>query len=463
MNDTADLSTALKLRLSDSNKVVQSLALDIVARIASGMGKPFDKHSRTFSAPVANVLADQKTNIRAAGIATLTAMADAAGLDSLISGFEKPLETPNPLLRKELLSWLEARLEDEAVVASLDLTHIAGGILACLEDRSAEVRKPATVILAAVVARAGFGFVMDLTTKLKPASRSTVVPLIEAARSAVPSSSSAGPAAPHPVSTTSTKTTSSTSAAATTSTTSTLKPLAPKAGGGGASKSLRGAPTPVNLPPTFESEAAPPRTTSSRPNTLASRGGLSTTASSRASPVPSSSATREPPFKNADPQPKLVRANRESGSLKWVVDGAPRGDQIESLLAQMTPNTSPDLLAKLFSKDHNSERDFIAALTQLDDCARDEGIAASYGLDSEEMRKRLVVNVDVIFKYITLKIGLTSTSITVKCLDLIDHLIPVLDKEGHRLSDYEVSALLVCLIAKVRSRFSPLSFPRFLR
>lgn len=142
--------------------------------------------------------------------------------------------------------------------------------------------------------------------------------------------------------------------------------------------------------------------------------------------------------------------------MKWVIDVNPRPEQVESLLSQMTPNTSPDLLAQLFSKDHSAEKDFAAGLTLLEQCAKDPNVAEEYGLSTEEMRARLVANVDVIFKYITLRIGMSSTTITVKCLDLIDQLIPVLDAEGHKLSDYETSALLLSLINKVGSIVSVL-------
>jgi cytoskeleton-associated protein 5 len=423
----ADLIPALKLRMSDSNKIVQGLALDVVARIATGMGKPFDKHSRTFAAPIANILADQKVHVRAGAIATLTAIADAAGLDSLVGGLDKPLESPNPILRKELLAWLEVRFADEDVVATLDLSSIAGGILSCLEDRNVDVRKSATAVLPIVVARAGYNYVIDLTSKLKPASRSTVVPLIEAARGSGAAPSQAKSSAPAP----------SKPAAA-------IRP---------AGKSLRaGAPTPVpqDDPPSRPASVRPP--TASRPKSAAP--------SSRASPVPSSPSIREAPFKSADPYPKQVRASKETGSMKWVIDVNPRPEQVESLLTQMTSNTSPDLLAQLFSKDHSAEKDFVAGLTLLEQCARDPNVAEGYGLSTEEMRARLVANVDVIFKYITLRIGMSSTTITVKCLDLIDHLIPVLDAEGHKLSDYETSALLLSLINKVSPKYCSLSVRR---
>lgn len=425
----ADLTTALKLRMADSNKIVQGLALDVVARIASGMGKPFDKLSRIFAGPVAGVLADQKANIRAAGVATLSAMADAAGLEPLIAALDKPLDAQNPLLRKELLGWLEARFGDESVVATLDLTSLAGPVIACLEDRNADVRKSATALLPAIVSRAGYNFVLDQTSKLKPASRNTVLPLIEAARG-----SGAPPSAPPAAAAAAKAPSAAKPAGAARATAKVLRPPPPTA------------PTPPPDDPPTRTPAA-----RARPSIGVRAKGPAATTSSRASPAPT---TREPPFRNADTDAKRVRAAKETGSLKWVIDGTPRPDQVDALHQQMSPNTSPELLALLFSKDHNAERDFAAGLTLLDDCARDPNLAHSFDLAPEEMRARLVANVDVMFKYVTLRIGLTSTTITVKCLDLVEHLVAVLDAESHRLSDYETSALLLSLINKVRTFYS---------
>lgn len=437
--------------------MVQALALDVVSRIATGMGKPFDKLARIFAGPTAQVLSDPKAPVRANAVAALTAMADAAGLDSLISSFDKPLDSANPMLRKELLAWLEARL---AADDTADLSPIAGSTLACLEDRTAEVRKSATAILPTIVATAGYQTVMELAQKLKPASRSTVLPLIESARSATPASAAstaAVSAAP--------KTASAASSAPASRPPSAppSKPIASSVVGSkpmpaasrptGASKTLRTASSSSSLGQ--QDDAAPVSRLAPRPKPSV----RSLAAAARASPVPSvvsSSGGKEAPFTNADPKPKTIRAAKETGSLKWVVEGSARPDQIEALHQQMTPNTAPELLTQLFSKDHNAERDFATALTTLDDCARDPSSAAStYDLSPEELRARLVVNVDVMFKYVTVRLPLTSTTTTLKCLDLVDHLIPVLDAEGYKLSDYETSALLISLIAQVSVRIRP--------
>ena len=418
---TADLTTALKLRLSDSNKVVQNLALDVVTRIATGMGKPFERQARILAGAVATVLADQKANIRASGVTALSSMADAAGLDTLISGFDKPLEAQNPMLRKELLAWLESRFEDKNVVATLDVTPIVGAVVNCLEDRNVDVRKSAAAILPVIVARAGYNYVIEQTASLKPASRATVLPLIEAARGS-------STAAPKAVS------------------------AAPAARTGGLKTLRRPDPSTAPTPPLDEPA---PRLGLPRPGTsLPSIKPKSSTSSARSTPAPppvaSSSALNQAPFKSADGQPKLIRQSKDIGSNKWTVDLIPRPEQVEFLYTQMAPHTNPDLLAQLFSKDHNAEKDFIAALTLLDDCVREPGFAeAQYDLSSEELAARMVANVDLVFKYITLRLSASNTTIIVRCLDLIEHIIPVMATEGHRLSDYEVHALLHSLVIRV--------------
>ncbi|KAK4053177.1 hypothetical protein OIV83_001912 [Microbotryomycetes sp. JL201] len=447
----SDLAGPLKQRLSDSNKIVQQLALDVIARIATGMGSPFERHARMFAAPTAQILSDPKAPVRAAAVATLSAMADASGLDTLIPALEKPLDSGNPILRKELLGWLEDRFKDDNVVASADLAPIATSILSCLEDRTAEVRKSATALLPGLIARAGYDVIMDLVSKLKPASRNTVLPFIEAARASasVPLAQSAAPKiTPKPAPATASSSSDSTAIAGVPRAVvpATAPRVAVRPGTTGALKTLRTVPSSSSLPSMEE----PSRLAAPKPKpSLKSLSGSSSRAPSAASSS-SQSALREAPFTDADPKPKTVRASKETGSLRWLVEGIPRPDQVEALLQQMTPHTSPELIALLFSKDHNAERDFVAGLTSLDECAKDPETAAQmFDLTTDEIRARLVANVDVVFKYVTLRIGLSSTVITVKCLDLIDHMIPVLDESGYKLSDYETSALLVSLIAKV--------------
>ncbi|GAA5837023.1 hypothetical protein JCM11251_004477 [Rhodosporidiobolus azoricus] len=466
-----ELANPLKQRITDSNKIIQILALDIVAHLAAAMGRPFgEKLSRVFASAVTTTLADQKANIRAAGVTTLSAMADASGLDGLVGAFDKPLEGNNSVQRKELLGWLEGRFkDDEEASVGIDLAPLAPGLLSCLEDRNTDVRKSATAILPTLVARVGYGTVMDAVAKLKPASKSTVLPLVEAARSAASNLGSAAPAHAAP-------------AAAPPARPATARPAPPAAAKPAASAAASSAapslassatssrPTsglsrPAAKPlrtaaPTPLEEPAGPSALPSRlaaPRSRPSIGGLRTAAAASRPAAPPSSAppspclgVKEAPFRSADPTPKLLRHKKETGSMRWVVEGTPRSDQVDWLAQQMAPQVSAALHAQLFSTDHSAERDFLAGLTVIDEVAKDPLSAeTAYDVAEEEMRERLIANLDLIFKYITLRIGMTSTTITVKCLDVVEHLIPVLSQASYKTSDYEATPLLLSLINKV--------------
>lgn len=420
-----DLVAALKLRLADSNKVVQGLTLDIVARLAAGMNKPFERYARTLASPVAAVLADQKAGTRLAGTTTLSAMADACEMAPLIDSLATSLEAQNPALRKELLNWLEGRLAEPQ--KGLDLTSLAAPVLACIEDRNAEVRKSAQALLPVIVANAGFDFVMDQTHNLKPASRSTVIPIIEAARASAPAKASKA-TAPAPAATQPARTALSRpqSAAA-----KTLKSSAP------ASRSA----SPAEQDHLPASPKGPSRLGMKRP-----------LASAAKAPVKSESppSAADPPLRQSDAKHKSSRAAKEVGPLRWVIETSPRQDQIESLHQQMAPHVSSDLLSLLFSKDHHCERDFLAGLALLDDHVKNRGQAEdAYGLSWKEVTGRYIGNLDLVLKYLTIRFCDTSTTSVMKCLDLTEHLIELLVEESYFLADYEAISFLPSLVIKV--------------
>jgi cytoskeleton-associated protein 5 len=164
-----EIAQVLKARVADTNKAVQSLALDIVARIATGMGKPFEKHAKLFVVPVATVLSDQKTHVRAAAIQTLTAMANACeGVDSMVHFLGTALEATNPTQRASLMGWISDYLKENPLSSSLDLSNWAasGTVVSSLDDRNAEVRKGTQALLPSLIAFIGFDKVMAHTTAL---------------------------------------------------------------------------------------------------------------------------------------------------------------------------------------------------------------------------------------------------------------------------------------------------------
>jgi cytoskeleton-associated protein 5 len=190
---TGEIGSILKARVVDSNKAVQALALDIVSRIATGMGKPFEKHLRLLLVPVATVLSDQKANVRTLALNALTAMATACeGIDAMAGGLGTALETQNPVQRASILNWAVGWFKDHES-PGVDLSSWTTTVLSCLDDRNSDVRKGAQAILPALIGSVGFDEVIRQTNSLKPASRSTVVPLVQAARANAPTQSAPPP------------------------------------------------------------------------------------------------------------------------------------------------------------------------------------------------------------------------------------------------------------------------------
>lgn len=401
----------LKLRLADSNKIVQALALDIVGRLAFGIGPAFDKHARGLCPAVIGVLSDQKASVRAAALATLSAIADAIALDSFVPAIATALETPNPAMRADLLSWTSTRA---GAVEAVDLSALAGPLLSCLEDRSADVRKAAQAALVVIGARVGFSNLNDAAGSLKPASRATVLPLIASAeRSSAPGAESARSSEPR--------------AAAVLGKPALRMPLA----------SSRQAPT-----------AAPPARPAA-PSAPAAAGQSARTAR-KIDPV-EVACVESPPLRTADSAPKQARATRESGvNSRWLIEGPAKPQQVDALRMQMVPQVSPELLGLLFSRDRNAERDHLSGLQTVEAFTQDADAARRYRLSPSEPTKRFVANVDLVFKYLTVHLFDASLVMVGKCLDVAQRSLEVLGRESYTLSDYEASILLPCFIAKVR-------------
>nr|XP_019044957.1 microtubule Associated protein [Kwoniella bestiolae CBS 10118]OCF23887.1 microtubule Associated protein [Kwoniella bestiolae CBS 10118] len=468
-----EIGGVLKKAMADTNLSVKMLALSIISKIATGMGQPFDKYHKLLVAPVASVCADQKAPTRSAALATLSAMADATGgLDHMFSGLGSSLESTNPVLRATVLGWLAARIKEEPPSPNADLSPLAGPIITCLEDRNGDVRKGATAVLPFVVASAGFDFVMDQTSKLKPASKATIVPLISNARSSVPTSSSA----PAPKATTA----APSRGAAT--------PVASRvAKSSAALRSAPGSPAPSAVPSLPKPSAVPARSMamkalssvpSSRPMSSLSQGddrpsGLPK--SRMALPRPASSASHAPsiasssaaafskviPFIHHDPAPRTTRLKRDA--TRWVLDPSPKAssDLSEYLQHQIEPQISPELFSLLFSKDHRVEEDYMAGLSTMSDFY-DVNAASSFGLEDDEVQGIQLANVDLALKYAALKLLGNNTQLANRCLELMSNIVELMPRYNERFSDGEAKLFVPALVFKLGdAKFGPKLAPIF--
>ncbi|KIO34814.1 hypothetical protein M407DRAFT_63913 [Tulasnella calospora MUT 4182] len=437
-----DIGQVLKSRVGDSNKVVQLLALDIVSRIATGMNKPFEKHARMLARPVADVLADQKTNIRSAGTSTLSAMATACeGIDPLINPLTGALESNNPLLRGSLLHWMAEWLNEHPPAGSSELAPWIGPVISCLEDRNGDVRKGAQAVLPSVITSCGFDAVIDRTTSLKATSRSTVP---SAASTSAPSASSA-PAAP--------KLEPPRPAASRSVATSPVPEEPPSAPAATAPSAPAAKKAPTNLRMRKIEPSSRPESRLDSPVEPPPSAGLNgarkplTRPTSALPPPQSPSGSNGIPFSGTSLDQKKSRLQRDGP--RWIVEGLPvRKDLADTLHHQMEPHASKDLLSLLFSKDHHAVNDFVKGL----------GIIVDTYLiaeDDETIKATLIANSDLCFKYVSMKIHEPQSNLVTRCLDVLDSVIGFLTSCDYAISETEASCFIPTIINKLGDSREP--------
>ncbi|KAF9500899.1 ARM repeat-containing protein [Pleurotus eryngii] len=419
-----EIGQVLKARVTDTNKAVQTAALDIVSRIATGMGKPFEKHCRLFVSPVATVLSDQKAPIRAAAIQTLAAIATACeGLEPLVHGITTALETSNPQQKGTLLNWLADWFKEHESTSSVDLNSWALPVVSCLDDRNSEVRKGAQALLPVIVLHAGYDYVMQQANSLKPASRGSAIPLIQAAR---------------PV--------------------NVLTPAPPASKPAPKAKSTPRGPSP---PPPSPSPSPVPAPTAKATKVTGVRRKLPLSSKPAArSETPDGTGPRAPgklavggvskagikqdeslPFFSSNPDARKARTAKDSN--KWVNEGGPtRKDLAELLQTQMEGHASKELLNRLFSHDHNAVNDHILGLSTL--C---EFFSPQNG--DKSLEDICFANFDLPLKYASIKAHEPQPNLISKCLEVVETMVAFLRSLNYQLTDSEAMCFIPTFVLKL--------------
>ncbi|GAC71621.1 cdk activating kinase [Moesziomyces antarcticus T-34] len=467
----AELANALKTRCSDSNIMCKSMALDAIAKIATGMNKHFEPQARILAPAIAQVLADAKAPVRAAATTALTAIANQVGAAPLLPGFGTVLDSKaaNPMLKQELFGWLAEWFEAHPPEKGMDLAPLALPCVQCLDDKLAAVRKASIACLPYIVMRAGYKHVLEQANQLKTASKNTAVPLIDAAKAQAQTlaRSAAAPAAPAaaaaPAAPVSAATSRVAAASARTGAASPARPLGASSVAA-ASASPRAStiarPGGIKPPSAVGRSLKAPSSTIARQSRLASdatdSGSAARNASGSAAGASGSGAgsgnavDRSAPLIASDIKAKALREKREGKGASWIgADGAPRPELVEVLRQQCEGQLSRGITDSMFSKSHSAEKDFYAALTLLSDFISSPTFAEEqYGLSPEETMERTLANSDLIFKYVSIRLTDNNTSLSLKCLDILEHLVAMLSTQQYHMSDYEAVCILPCLTAK---------------
>ncbi|THH12641.1 hypothetical protein EW146_g7506 [Bondarzewia mesenterica] len=477
-----EIGQVLKARVTDANKAVQMLALDIVSRIATGMGKPFEKQTRFFVLPVATVVSDQKAPIRSAALQTLAAIAIACeSMEPLIHGLSTALETNNPVQRANLLNWLVEWFKEHELTPGLDLSGWVAPVVSCLDDRSGDVRKGAQGILPFLIASAGFDRVLHQTNSLKPASKASAVPLINAARTVAPASSStpalsaptAVPAkAPAPTKAAPLKAAPPT-ATIPSSSSATSPPQSPTMPAPTTSKAPTNKLTGIRrkLPQgtiprpdsrTENQEEAPVSRLPGKAGTGIGFGlrrpGMPVPSMLKTVPVPDAAVSvlsASMPFFGMNLEAKRLRLAKDAA--KWINEaGATRKDLADLLQHQMEPHASKDLVSYLFSHDHNAVNDHVSGLTSMCDFySQLQAGDNPYGLSPDDLKTVGIANCDLTLKYVSIKVHEPQSNLVSKCLDVVDAVLGFMKSIDYQLTEPEALCFIPTLVYKLGDAREP--------
>ena len=453
--------------MDDSNIAVKLLCLRIISKIATGMGQPFQAHARLFATPVANICGDQKVTTRNAAIETLTAIADAChSLDTMVPGFASSLEKPNPVLRGCVLAFIASTFAKYSPKS--DLASLLPSTLASLEDRNGDVRKAAQILLPFILQSVGYDHVMGQVSKLKPASKSTVTPLVQAARASLatstprptepkptnkpgePKPTMSRPAAKSALAVSNSAPESTSSSQAVSTSTATATPLRPKVeavrprGMQMKNNALRapGAAQPDSIDHRLP---APTRSLASGASVLARPTVKRPTAQS--AETHQQDLATAAPFHTTDITPKSQREKRDLA--RWTYDVNNLNPLVEYLQKQMTDHASSEVSSLLFSRDRFAEKDHTAGLAIIDDLYSAEEDATPFDLSPEVAQSIRIANMDLALKYAGIRLHDGSTQMIIKCLDLVQHIVESVDRARVGFSEAEGNVILPALIYRV--------------
>ncbi|KAJ9059676.1 hypothetical protein DSO57_1038958 [Entomophthora muscae] len=156
---------------------------------------------------------------------------------------------------------------------------------------------------------------------------------------------------------------------------------------------------------------------------------------------PSSPKAAEPvqdaaPILTNDPRQKEIRLSKEKAG-NWVFE-SPSSELSDSLRDACANHFSADLIGLLFSTGTYRDRDYLAAMTQLEKELN----------EPSQIRRNLSVS-DLLLRYITIRLHDQGSTMLIKCLDLLQLIIRSMEELDCPLTEAEAFILLPSLIARL--------------
>lgn len=148
-------------------------------------------------------------------------------------------------------------------------------------------------------------------------------------------------------------------------------------------------------------------------------------------------------FTGSNADTKRLRLAKDAN--RWVIESGPtRKDLAELLQHQMEPHASRELLALLFSHDHNAVNDHVSGLTMIQD------FYTSAQTGDERQQAICIANSDLALKFVSLKVHEPQSNLVQKCMDVVDAVLAFHQSVDYQLSDQEAMCFIPTVSHKVR-------------
>jgi cytoskeleton-associated protein 5 len=427
--NVGEFPTNLGKRLTDSNKILATLALKIAEKLAQALGSQGRRYVSVLAPGMIQALSDNKETLRKAAVSALNTWFDSCGgLAPFIEGdllTETFTAATNPNIKAELCGWLSTVLpKSKSGKLPPELKAIVPSVFAYIEDRNPEVRTKAQELVTPLMAHVGFNEMMRTMQKItNPKSVSILQPLIEKAKAEIAARQPPPPAA------------------AAAATVVKREPAAKQAA--------------RNIYEDDETDAAPPpaKKELAKVNGKANAKEKETAEKAPGKQAASGSTTSaSSKKKNADDEDlgpvmqvsnKAKRIDEEKAlkTLKWNFD-VPRKEFVDQLRTQMEmANFNKNLITQMFHDDFKYHIIALQTLTKAID----------------ELSDATLSNLDIILRWLTLRFFETNPTVMLKAIDYMKALFSMLYQvKNYHLHEFEAGAFIPYFIVKLGDPKDPI-------
>ncbi|XP_054691558.1 cytoskeleton-associated protein 5-like [Grus americana] len=412
-----ELPRALRGCLCNPNPTLVQMTLRVLQQLSTAMGSNIKQYMQDLGFPLIALFRESKSSMRAAALAAMNAWAAQINILEWLDGqdISEDLGEEMPLQKQELVQWLTEQLPTLKSAPS-DLLRCVPHLYSSLQDSNRDVQTASQAALPFFIMHLGFEKMTEATSELKAAAKDHVFAILENANDSLSaqSTASAKSLSSHPGVTT---TTALPSALTT-----------PPAATALSSQASAEEPAPKNSGEEKQGPKEPKSGEAVLKDTGAAKG------KAQMNSTLMNGVSKLGPIFNIVPRGKEQRMRDEKGSkvLQWNFT-APSDRYVKQLKAQMSSCVSSTFQVEMF---HSSFPHHIKALA----------IMARH-LETE--KEGVISCLDLILKWITLRLFDTNTWVLIKSLDYLNLLLTLLIQEKYQLTDNEALSFLPYLVLKM--------------